>query len=78
MRMPKTIVAKKLGTFISANILRLEGPNMDRTMKNTMAGTIIYTILSTSNRRVSYIFFPKLNEGNIDDSFSPILTIDKR
>ena len=55
-----------------------EAPNVNQTTKNTAVGTIIYTILNNNNRKVSYMFFPKLIEGNMEDSFNPMLTIDNK
>ena len=55
-----------------------EAPNVNQTTKNTAVGTIIYTILNNNNRKVSYMFFPKLIEGNMEDSFNPMLTMDNK
>lgn len=52
--------------------------NEDKTVKSTQAGTIIYAPLNTNNRIESLMVSPKLNEGNIEDSFKPIWTIEKR
>lgn len=52
--------------------------NADNAMKNTKEGTIIYAILNSNTLKLSYILFPKLKDGNIEDSFNPILTNENK
>ena len=59
-------------------MLILDVPKVERTTKNTKAGAIIYTTLKTSTLIESYIFFAKLKDGIIEDSFKPILTKENK
>lgn len=74
----KPTFSKKPSIFMSYNISMLDAPNVDKTMKNTNTGTIIYTILKTNNLSVSYMFLAKLKEGIKEDSFKPRLTIENK
>lgn len=56
----------------------LDIPRVYKTIRNIAVGTSIYTILNTNNRMVLYMSFAKLMEGNMADSFNPMLTMENR
>lgn len=70
-------VSKKPTDFMS-NIFLTDMPKPYKRTKNKHAGTIIYTILNTNTLRESRTVFPKSSEGNMEDSFKPILTIENK
>lgn len=78
MNISKPNVIKKLRMLKSNFKPAPDILNEDKTMKSTQAGTIIYATLNTHNLIEFLIVSPKFNEGNIEDSFKPIWTIENR